>query len=512
MPNEIKRIVMPTLDLNIDRRIVLEAKSLEKTGKSVFIVAANDRSLPEFDQEEGIEVRRPIYNGADKRLYFMFLFYIPVAILLCFYYVLYFLRPFLDWNVIRTFKRTGNNIGKIYRWFGRLATRILVKSRRSARKHWEEHMQTDKFYGTYLFVVRLHYFSILLLKKSSAYILWAFSKFYRMLFIHTSEVCSQILKAITLKSGFEIFMAGVIDEYGPDAVHAHDLPVLVPAAICAKRRKIPLIYDSHEIYTEQEFPLYTKIYLKMKERFFIRRACSIITVNPYLKEFLAKDYKRNDVVVVENATLRRNGYDPCVKHDLFREIYGIQPEKKIILFQGGFAHNRNLLTLIRGMELLTDDYLLLFMGYGEYRNVMMDLVRDLHLEKKVIFVPPQNQDVLLEYTASADIGVMPYLKSRSINDMYSSPNKLYEYIAAGIPILANNLPFYRDMVERHSLGIVRDIENHENFAEAVREMFSLDIHTFRQNTINTYEKANWENEAKKIVDIYSRMEHECEIA
>jgi len=428
----LNRVVMLTPDIMIDRRIILEADSLIKEGKEVILIAGNDGTYPEYEFIGEIKVYRPLYQGADSRLMWMY---------------------------------------KINNKFIHLIMKIK-----------------NKF---------IHILSVLMNKSISL-----LSKVLNKI----PAILSKFLALITLKSGYEKFIEDKAAFFNADVIHVHDLPMLVSGVGAAKSNDSKLIYDSHELYTEEEMPAQYRILLKIKEKLFIGKPNSVITVNPYLKKELENSYDVSDIVVVENATIRPKGFDATKDHDLFRKEYHLPKESVLLLFQGWFASHRNIDTLIKGLQYLDDNVYLLLMGYGEYIEELLQLAKELNVEKRVIYVEAKSQEELLYYTASADIGLMPYLKTKNLNNLYSSPNKLYEFIASGLPILANDLPFYHDMIEKYDIGLVRNLEDPKTFADGVKEMIDGDILKYKNNCIKAYEKVNWDMEALKLIDIYRELE------
>lgn len=395
-----------------------------------------------------------------------------------------------NWEIIRSWSPD------IFEWQPEKAQCYAIQV--DVRRQGEEEAFVKKWLGMVRVAGSVERYALPLGAKIGGLLGWFFSK--------CMSVAARFLGVITLKSGYDIFIADIACYYRPDVVHAHDLPVLPAGALCARKRGVPLIYDSHELYTEEELPAMDRALLKIKERFYIGKAEAVITVNPYIKKELEMRYSLQGVSVIENATNRHSGFDPTAKYDLFREEYLLPEESRLILYQGWFASHRNLATLVKGMPLLDNIYYLLLMGYGDYQQELIGLAKSLGVEKRVILVPAKTQDELLFYTASADVGVMPYLKSKNLNNLYSSPNKLYEFIASGLPVLANDLPYYRDINEKYHIGIVRDLESVETYVEAVREIFSMDLNQLKQNSLKAYEELNWDNEAVKLSNIYAVLE------
>ena len=87
----------------------------------------------------------------------------------------------------------------------------------------------------------------------------------------------------------------------------------------------------------------------------------------------------------------------------------------------------------------TDNAVLVFMGHGPMRSDTEQLVENLGLQSKVRFIDPVPPEKLLSVTASADLG-LTFLEDCCLNHRYALPNKLFEYLAAGVPVIASDLP------------------------------------------------------------------------
>ncbi|MFN3622297.1 MAG: glycosyltransferase, partial [Nitrososphaerales archaeon] len=194
------------------------------------------------------------------------------------------------------------------------------------------------------------------------------------------------------------------------------------------------------------------------------------------------------------------------RYDLFRKEYRLPPSTLLLLYQGWFAPIRNLATLIKGLAYLDERYHLIMMGYGSYANELEKLAQVCKVADRVIFVPAKSQGELLYYTASADIGVIPYTKDANLNNFYSSPNKLYEYIAAGLPVLANRLPYCEEFIKRFHNGLVADLNTPEAFARAVQKICAQDIEKLRRQSLEAYYALNWDREAAKLRALYQDLE------
>jgi glycosyltransferase involved in cell wall biosynthesis len=148
--------------------------------------------------------------------------------------------------------------------------------------------------------------------------------------------------------------------------------------------------------------------------------------------------------------------------------------------------------------------LLLIVGGGDVLPVLKKMVNELSLQSKVLFVSRQTPEKLASYTANADIG-LTIDKDTNINYRFSLPNKLFDYIYAGIPVLATPLAELKNIIQKYGIGCF--IENHDpkHIAETIKNMLQDEqqLALFRQNTKNAASELNWENEKQALVEIFT---------
>src|SRR5205085_1483955 len=123
-----------------------------------------------------------------------------------------------------------------------------------------------------------------------------------------------------------------------------------------------------------------------------------------------------------------------------------------------------------------------FMGYGEYQQVLAGLAAQAGVTERVHFLPPVHQADLLAWCASADLGIIPY-QPVDLNNYYSSPNKLFDFIHARVPLVASDLPFLRQVIAGHGLGTVARLDRPAAYAEAIMSVLSHPVQrlTWRTN-------------------------------
>jgi glycosyltransferase involved in cell wall biosynthesis len=292
-----------------------------------------------------------------------------------------------------------------------------------------------------------------------------------------------------------------------DIYHAHDLYPLAPAFLGARLRGAKVVYDAHELWTEQGrmSNFVARIWRKI-ESFLLPRVDAALTVNEYIAEILHVEYgAKEKPVVVMNCQPYAASPGRTLKLVNFLRDRGIQG-KRIVLHQGTLMPDRGLSQLVRAFEFLEDDIVLILMGDGALRQELSVLVRQLGLDTRVWFHPPVSPDVLLAYTASADLGVVIY-ENTCRNNYLCSPNKLFEYLAAGIPIVMCDFPVLRRLFQKYEVGRAFDPGSPKSIASAIQ--FCLDdparYERMCANTQQAMLEYNWENEAAKLLAVYRAL-------
>jgi glycosyltransferase involved in cell wall biosynthesis len=279
------------------------------------------------------------------------------------------------------------------------------------------------------------------------------------------------------------------------------LPV---ARMHSERCSAKLVYDSHELYSEQSFSTHVKTRWAQIEAKHIGACHSVITINPSIARELERRYGIPKAHVIYNA--ERSGA-MIQRNKFFREIFRLKDDDKTVLFQGGLSAGRNLETLIEAMVHVRSPFVhLVIMGDGRLGAALAKAIRRLGLSHRVHLHPAVPQKELLAATAGADAGVIPY-QATCLNNYYCTPNKLFEFIAAGIPILASDLPEIRRIIESHNIGMLADLSSAKKTARSIDHFFS-DAQRFKIWQAQV-EKARsvicWEREAEKLVAIFEAL-------
>lgn len=289
-----------------------------------------------------------------------------------------------------------------------------------------------------------------------------------------------------------------------DVYHAHDMSTLLECYIASKWNRSKIIYDSHELFIRDfdNKKNYKNPYFYL-ERFLIKKVDLVITVNDHIARELQQRYKLESVpyVIMNCPSLHDSG-----ELEMNNKLRSKCNAKNVIIFQGVIREGLGLRNLIRSVAYLNDDYKLLIVGDGPILQELIDLSEQLSLNKKIYFTGRVPNEELLSYTKLADLGVI-YPEKYNLSHYYMAPNKFFEYIHANIPVLVPNYPFLKENVLKYKIGLLADSEDPEDFAKSIMEIFSDSrrYYDMKQNTEIAKNNLNWENEEKKLLELYSRI-------
>jgi len=281
-----------------------------------------------------------------------------------------------------------------------------------------------------------------------------------------------------------------------DLLLANDLDTLLPNYLVSKIKKIPLVYDSHEYFTGVPEltgrPLVQKIW-KGIERAIFPKLKDIITVNQSIADLYKTEYLK-ELTIVRNIPETR----PLINIKTRQEL-NLPEHKKIMILQGsGINIQRGSEEAVEAMKSL-ENACLLIVGDGDVLPLLKTYVAEHKMEDKVIFIPKQSPENLIHYTANADLG-LTLDKDTNINYRFSLPNKLFDYIQAGTPVLASPLVEIEKIIREYNIGCCIESHNPKHIAEKMQFMLadSPARENWKKNLIFAARQLNWEEEQKKL--------------
>lgn len=282
-----------------------------------------------------------------------------------------------------------------------------------------------------------------------------------------------------------------------DIATANDLDTLLGVFCAVKLRGKQLVYDSHEYFTEvpelQNRSRVRNMWLAMEKRIFPKLHFVTTVCDSIAKEYEVK--YGIPVQVVRNVPYK---IDACEKKKLNL------PHSKVVLYQGA-------LNVGRGLELLIESFVsvdacLLIIGDGDIRARLEAMVNQLNLRGKVIFLGRIPYDILPAYTKMATIGVS-LEEDLGASYHYCLPNKLFDYIQAGIPVLVSDLPEMKSIVSHYSCGEILQERTVQSLVNQLNGLLCNEpkLEMYQANSRIASVDLCWENEEQKLLSVYSQL-------
>lgn len=297
------------------------------------------------------------------------------------------------------------------------------------------------------------------------------------------------------------FMAQAGIKARPDIVHANDLDTLIAGYLIKKQTGARLIYDAHEVWTEQgmEMPSIIIRYFKLIEKKLLKEIDCFITVNESIITEISRMYHHQFKVPVQAV------YNcPYYQKIKFKPTKG----KVKILYQGRYAFGRGLEKLVEAAQKMSPKGQLEFRALGDPRvkQKLEKMVKERKLSNKVKFLEPVAMNDLVKAAANSDIGIISYLPG-NINNYLCTPNKLFEYPMSGLALAVSDLPELRKFVQKYKNGVLFNPQNPKNIARALDSLilYKFKLNEAKRNSLEEAKIMNWENEEKKLIKIYGDL-------
>ncbi|MFQ3578738.1 MAG: glycosyltransferase [Bacteroidales bacterium] len=282
-----------------------------------------------------------------------------------------------------------------------------------------------------------------------------------------------------------------------DIYTANDLDTLPAVFIASRIRRRPIIYDSHEYFTEVP---------ELQNNTFGKKVWTILEKNivPKIKfastvcPSIAKEYKNMYNVhfeVIRNVPL-------SIKNNNTAHIH----TQAYILYQGALNMGRGIELMIEAMQYI-DDYKLYIAGSGPVEQDLKQLTQTLNLTNKVLFLGRLDFTALREITKGACLG-LSLEENIGKNYYYALPNKLFDYIQNHIPVLVSDFPEMKNIVNNYNVGdiLISTERTPKQLAEKIKILcknIEL-INKWKENCRLAAQELCWENEQKKVIELYSR--------
>ncbi len=279
-----------------------------------------------------------------------------------------------------------------------------------------------------------------------------------------------------------------------DAICAIDLDTILPCLKISQWKKIPRVYDAHELFTELKEvmtrPLILKAWTSIEKKAVPKFRWGY-TVSEGIAQELKKRYSVDYKVIRSIPPLK--------------ELLPIIPEKeKFILFQGAVNEARAFEYLIPAMRLV--DYRMVVCGDGNFMPQLKKLIAENGVESKIELkgmLPPEKLDVIAQQ-ATIGIGLA---EKKGLNQWLALPNKFWDYMHAGLPQLTMNYPEYQKINRQFEVAVLIDELKPELITKTINNLIADDVllKKLKENCIKAKQELNWQNEEKKLLEFYQSV-------
>lgn len=308
------------------------------------------------------------------------------------------------------------------------------------------------------------------------------------------------LQTITPISGLRAFRYILFLEYAlrafcfilnsnADIINCHSLHVLPIGVLIKHFKKSYLIYDAHELETEVVGSRgIIRAASKALEKICMSHVDYTIVVNVSIQEWYKRTYKISNITTIRN--IPRGNNVKISSANYIREKFGLRENIIVFIYQGLLSNSRGVDTILEAFTSLPKDrFHVVFLGFGPMEE---ELEKISQKEENIHYIPGVASSEINTYTASADVGIH-MIKNDCLNHFYCLPNKIFEYLKNGLPILASNLPEIKKIVEDNHIGWLIE-PSAENLISIINNISMTEIVKRKQNVASARKKYDWRNE------------------
>lgn len=285
-----------------------------------------------------------------------------------------------------------------------------------------------------------------------------------------------------------------------DVLWANDLDTLLPNFLISRLKNNKLVYDSHEYFTLSVYKKTSRRMWERLENFLFPKLKNVITVSDSIKNVYEEKYK------VAVTVIRNVPYKTIPDTDVTKAV--LPANKKILIMQGiGLNENRGAEEAVLAMQFLPDDFKLYFIGTGTVLNDLKQLVRDLNLSAKVTFIGVLPYHEMMEYTKQCFLGLIFEKIDVTDHHRFALPNKFFDYINAGIPVLSSKANEIKLLIEKYHVGDFIDTFEPSKIAAKIIEIEKNNesYNLWKHNTTAASQELNWGKEEGILINFMNHL-------
>jgi glycosyltransferase involved in cell wall biosynthesis len=282
-----------------------------------------------------------------------------------------------------------------------------------------------------------------------------------------------------------------------DIVHCHSAGALVPAMALGRYHGVPVVYDAHELESEVGQPRAASMLTFLIERTFIRHAAVILCVSDSIADWYANRFRLSRPCVVRNVP-DLHSQSAVAGPNPLRTRFATAADDIVFLYQGALSPGRRIEQLLRVFAMAPSNRHVVFMGYGVLQPMIEEAAR---CSPNIHFHPAVPPEVVLAHTRGADVGICG-VENVCLSYYFSLPNKLFEYLHAGLPLLVPRWPEMSKIVDEYRCGWEVG-ERDEDWLAAVAGVTMQEVVESARGSRVAAQAFTWDAEAAVLLEAYA---------
>ena len=314
------------------------------------------------------------------------------------------------------------------------------------------------------------------------------------------------------------FLERVIINNSIDLIIVRDLPMAVAGLRAGKRNGIPVILDMAENYPAMIREIWNHSKFKglnlfvrnpylatMVENYAINRFDHVLVVVEEAVYVVAKHGVIADkITIVSNTPVLE---DFTVDNTCDTGVSGLIKGRYSAIYSGGITKNRGLPIVIEAIPHVVKqipDFLLVVVGKGIEAEKLKQRIKEKNLEHYVLWLGWRNHDQLYSYIKSCKIGLIPHIVSDHTNT--TIPNKLFDYMGCGIPVVASNTVPMERIIKEENCGVIFNDGDYMDFARAILKVNASMADYGKNGATAVFEKYNWSIDSGRLAKVISKIQ------
>ena len=280
-------------------------------------------------------------------------------------------------------------------------------------------------------------------------------------------------------------------------VNCHSV-LCLPLCVALKRlHRATLIYDTHELETEAQGSELRRRVTRQIERHLLHHADRILVVNESIADWYRRTYGRRDVDAIRNLPARMA---PPERGDLLRRRFGLETGDLLFICNGVLSAARGVQAILSAFASADRHHHVVFMGWGPLEETIRSHAAE---HPNIHFHPAVPPEEVLDVTAGADVG-LALIENTCLSYYYCLPNKLFEYIVAGLPVVASDFPEMSRVVAEHRCGWTVE-PTAAGLGTLLRSLTAEDVEARTLAARAAREVLDWAVESEKLQRLYREM-------